>query len=160
MRIVSPPEKISDFISQSQYEWTLSGDILSYILRQFHSFIPDAELEDNILKYNPIPSNVSPPAPLDEFLGGVLQKNHKYSQMQEDKLFQKLQQKVLNNLGPLSKICQKIEDSIQCKTDKVKKGLCEFKYLTEQSIMILGLVFNNKTYNRRLSVLNAFNERT
>ena len=127
MGIVSPPEKISDFISQSQYEWTLSGDIFSYILRQFHSFIPDAELEDNILKYNPIPSNVSPPAPLDEFLRGVLQKNHKYSQMQEDKLFQKLQQKVLNTLGPLSKICQKIEDSIQCKTDKVKKGLCEFK---------------------------------
>ena len=80
--------------------------------------------------------------------------------MQEDKLFQKLQQKVLNTLGPLSKICQKIEDSIQCKTDKVEKGLCEFKQLTEQSIMILGQVFNNKTYNRRLSVLNAFNERT
>ena len=33
--------------------------------------IPDAELEDSILKYNPIPSNVLPPAPLDEFLRGV-----------------------------------------------------------------------------------------
>ena len=121
MRIVSPPEKISDFISQSQYEWTLSGDILSYILRQFHSFIPDAELEDNILKYNPIPSNVPPPAPLDEFLRGVLQKNHKYSQMQEDKLLQKLQQKVLNILGPLSKICQKMKTLFSVKLIGLKK---------------------------------------
>ena len=53
---------------QSQYQWSLSEDMLSYILKQFHSFIPDAELEDSILKYNPIPSNVPPHAPLDEFL--------------------------------------------------------------------------------------------
>ena len=33
--------------------------------------------------------------------------------------------------------------------------MCEFKELTEQSIMMLGQVFNNITYNRRLSVLNA-----
>ena len=64
-------------------------DMLSYILKQFHSFIPDAELEDSILKYNPIPSNVPPPVPLDEFLRGVLEENHKYSQMQQEKLFKK-----------------------------------------------------------------------
>ena len=34
--------------------------------------------------------------------------------------------------------------------------MCEFKDLTEQSIMMLGQVLNNITYNRRLSVLNAF----
>ena len=51
------------------------------------------------------------PAPLDDFLRGVLEENHKYLQMQEDKLLLKMQQKVLNILGPLSKIWQKIEDS-------------------------------------------------
>ena len=96
-----------------------------------------------------------PPAPLDDFLRGVLEENHKYLQMQEDKLLQKMQQKVLNVLGPLSKIWQKIEDSTQCKTDRVEIDLGEFKELTEQSIMMLGQVFNNITYNRRLSVLNA-----
>ena len=95
------------------------------------------------------------PAPLDDFLRGVLEENHKYLQMQEDKLLQKMQQKVLNVLGPLSKIWQKIEDSTQCKTDRVEIDLGEFKELTEQSIMMLGQVFNNITYNRRLSVLNA-----
>ena len=40
--------------------------------------------------------------------------------MQEDKLLQKMQQKVLNVLGPLSKIWQKIGDSTQRKTDRVE----------------------------------------
>ena len=66
--------------------------MLSYILKQFHSFIPDAELEDNILKYNPIPSNAPPPAPLDEFLRKVLEENHKYLEMQQEKFLQKIQQ--------------------------------------------------------------------
>ena len=58
-------------------------------------------------------------------------------------------------MGPLSKIWQKIEDSTQCKTDRVEIDLGEFKELIEQSIMMLGQVFNNITYNRRLSFLNA-----
>ena len=129
--------------------------MLSYVLKQFHSFIPDAELEESILKYNPISSNVPPPAPLDNFLRGVLEENHKRLQMQMDKLLQKMQQKVINVLGPLSKIWQKIEDSTQCKTERVEINLGEFKELTVQSIMMLGRVFNNITYNRRLSVLNV-----
>ena len=75
--------------------------------------------------------------------------------MQEDKILQKMPQKVLNVLGPLSEIWQKIEDSAHCKTDRFEIDLREFKELTEQSIMMLGQVFNNITYNRRLSVLNA-----
>ena len=60
-----------------------------------------------------------------------------------------MQQKVFNVLGPLPKIWQKIEDSTQCKTDRVEIEL------TEQSIKMLGQVFNNITYNRRVSVLIA-----
>ena len=52
-----------------------------------------------------------------------------------------MQQKVLNVLGPLSKIWQKIEDSTQYKTGKVEIDLFQFKELTEQSIVMLGLVF-------------------
>ena len=46
-----PPLKIFQTYSlQSQYEWSLLGDMLSYILKQFHSFIPEAKFEDSILK--------------------------------------------------------------------------------------------------------------
>ena len=53
------------------------------------------------------------------------------------------------------KICQKMEDSAQCRTDRAEIDLCEFKELTEQSITMLGQVFNNTTCNRSLSILNA-----
>ena len=66
-----------------------------------------------------------------------------------------MQQKVLDVLGPISKIWQKTEDSTHSRTDRVEIDLCEFKEFTEQSITMLGQVFNNITYNRRLSVLNA-----
>ena len=112
-------------------EYYLLEDMLSYILKQFLSFIPDADFEDSILKYNPIPNNVPPPTPRDEFWKGVLEQNHKYLQMQKDKLLQKLQQKVLDVLDPLLKIWQKIEDSTQRKTDRFEIDLCEFKELTE-----------------------------
>ena len=74
--------------------------------------------------------------------------------MQEDKLLQKMQQKVLIVLGPMAKIWQKIEDSTQHKTDRIETDLCEFKEVTEQSITMFGQVFDN-IYNRRLSVLNV-----
>ena len=150
-----PLKRFQTCRSLSQYEWGLSKDMLSYIVKQFNSFISDAELEDSILKYNSIPSNVPLPATLDKFLKGILEKNHKYSQMQEDKLLQKMQQKILNVLGLLSKIWQKTKYSTQCKTDRVEIDLSEFKEPTEQPITMLWQVFNNMTYNRRLSVLNA-----
>ena len=52
-------------------------------------------------------------------------------------------------------LCQKFGRKLkttQCKTDRVE-DLGEFnKELTEQSIMMLGQVFNNITYNRRLII--------
>ena len=103
--------------------------MLFYVLKQFYSFIPDVELEDSILKYKPIPSNVPPPAPFDGFLKGVLEEDHKYSQMQKDKILQKMQQKVLSVLSHLSKIWQKIGNSTQCKTGRIESDLGEFKQL-------------------------------
>ena len=55
----------------------------------------------------------------------------------------------------MSKIWQQIEDSTKCMTDRTEIDLCEFNEFTAKSITILGQVFNNITYNRRLSALNV-----
>ena len=100
--------------------------MLSYILKQSHSFFPDAELEDSKLQYNPVPGNATP---LDEFLRGVLEETLKHSQMHSRINFHKIQQLELHVLGPMAKICQKIEDSTPYKTDRVEIDLREFKEL-------------------------------
>ena len=69
-----------------------------------------------------------PPVPPDEFLMGFGRKLQIFAK-QLNKLLQKMQQKVLNVLGPLSKIWQKIEDSTQYKTDRVEIDLFQFKEL-------------------------------
>ena len=38
-------KRFQTYSSQSHYEWRFSEDMLSYALKQFHNFIPDAELE-------------------------------------------------------------------------------------------------------------------
>ena len=155
-----PQKRLQTYSSHSQYDWSLWEDMVSCTLKQFHSFITGAELEDRILYQNPIPSNLPPPLPLDQFLKGVLEENHKYSQMQEDIFLRKNAAEVesyvtKNVLSLMSQIWQKIEVSTQRKTDSVEIDLCEFKELTEQSIMMLGQVFHNITYNRCLHIFNA-----
>ena len=142
-----PLKRFQTCNSQWQYESSLLDDMLSYILKQFHRFIPDAELEDNILKYNPIPSNAPPPAPLDVFLRKVLEENHKYLEMQQEKFLQKIQQMYFADFKDW-KLCS-------VSNWRAKINFHEFEWLTEQSIMMLGQVFIIVTYNRRLSVLNA-----
>ena len=77
-------KKFQTCSSQLQYQWIFSEDTFSYILKHFHSFAPDAELEGNILKHSPIPSHAPPPASFDEILRGFLKENHKCLLMHED----------------------------------------------------------------------------
>ena len=62
-----------------------------------------SQVEKNILKPNPVPSNISTSVYLDEFLRRVLEENNKHFQIQQNKLFQKTQQKLLNVMRLLSK---------------------------------------------------------
>ena len=126
--------------------------MLSYILKQSHSFFPDAELEDSKLQYNPVPGNATP---LDEFLRGVLEKNLKHSQMHRRINFHKIQQLELHVLGPMAKICQKLRILLSVKLIGLKQTCVNLKNLIEQSIIMFGQVFNNIKYSRGLSVLNA-----
>lgn len=50
--------------------------MLLYFLEQFYTFIADAEVENNILKLNPVPSKIPPPPHLDGFLREVLEENN------------------------------------------------------------------------------------
>lgn len=46
---------------------------MPYFLEQFYAFIVDTEVKNDVIKPNPIPSNILTPANLDEFLRGVFE---------------------------------------------------------------------------------------
>lgn len=57
--------------------------------------------------------------------------------MQQDKSYQKVQQKIVNVTGHLSKIWQLIETAADCNSEKDELNLEDFKNLTEQTIVML-----------------------
>ena len=50
--------------------------MLLYFLEHFYTFIADVEVENNILKPNPVPSKIPTRAHLDGFLREVLEENN------------------------------------------------------------------------------------
>ena len=79
--------------SSSECECRLSEEVLEHILKEFHAYNSDVGLENRILKWHPITSNIPPSPPLDEFLRGVLEENNKYVQIPDGKLLLKMHQK-------------------------------------------------------------------
>ena len=57
LKIIFHPWKDFRLAARSALQMESLGGY-AYILKQFHNVIPEAELQDNILKYNPIASNV------------------------------------------------------------------------------------------------------
>ena len=66
-------------------------------------------------------------------MGGDLEESNKHFQIKHDKLFQKIKQKLLNVMGPLSKTWQNIEETTQSINNRIEIDSYEFKELTEQS---------------------------
>lgn len=74
----------------SEYEWSLSVEMLDYILKQQHN--SDFDLEKNILKWHQLSINHRYSHMLNS--GEVLEENNKFAQIRDDKLLQKIQHKI------------------------------------------------------------------
>ena len=51
----------------------------------YHGLIAEADQQDSVWKYNPIPSNIQPSVYLDNFLRGNLEEKDKYHFIQKDR---------------------------------------------------------------------------
>ena len=97
-----PPEKkfFSVVSQEEQFNWSLPDDMAEYFRDNRNKFIPDGDLESSILKESPIPDNLGKAQVLDQYWQPLLSKD----QVNLDKSLEKLHQKVLNVMGPLSKV--------------------------------------------------------
>lgn len=103
-------------------------------MEQFHTYIKDTNLDDSILTNNSAPQIFAGPDPLDDYLKSQLNKIKKKNEIQQDKSCQKVQQKMVNVMVPLTKIWQLIETATKSNSEKVELNLEDFKNLTEQTI--------------------------
>ena len=87
-------------------EWQLPYSLSDYVSKQFSDFTDDAALEESILAHNPVPENVKTlKAPkVDTYLNDIFKTSNRPLDLQVDEGLRRVQQRLLNTMGPLTKV--------------------------------------------------------
>ena len=93
----------------SKNAWDLPDHLLSWLEEKCNTYIPDNLIQKTILDGNPVPSNVGAPKTMDDYLKEMLIEARKSKEMDKDKTLGKIQRKVMNVFGPLSKIWNEVD---------------------------------------------------
>ena len=165
-----PPCKRQRFEASSAksiVEWDLPEDLGIYLKDKTEIFIKDSDIQESILKDNPVPSYVIKPKKLDTAFREILEEQHKKTALSNEEMLSSIQNKVFRVLGPLTKLWATMEGekteilqtSQEQITPEVEENLNTVSTGFEQVITLLGQVINSIVYQRRLGVLTAlFNE--
>ena len=108
---------------------------------------------------NPVPTNNIKPRKPDEYYQELLEENHTKSELTLDGTLEKIQSKTLNIMGPLSKLWSRFEEPLAQESNMVHLDFNELIHYLEQSAMLVSQAFNVVTYNRRLNVLYAVQDK-
>ena len=108
---------------------------------------------------NPVPTNITKPRKLDDYYKELLEENRAKREFTLDGTLEKIQSKKLNIMGPLSKLWFRFEEVLAQENNMVQLDLNELIQYLEQSVMLVGQAFNVVTYNRRLNVLSAVQDK-
>ena len=131
-------------------------------------FIKDSNIQESILKDNPVPSNIIKPKKLHTASREILEEQHKKTALSNEEMLLNIQNKVFSVLGPLTKLWATMEgektDILQTSQEQimpeVEENLNTVSTGFEQVITLLGQVINPIVYQRQLGVLTAvFNEK-
>ena len=142
-----------------QHEWELPDELAYYANKYLQKFVQDKNLKDSNLNENPVPTNITKPRKLDDYYKELLEENRAKREFTLDGTLEKIQSKKLNIMGPLSKLWFRFEEVLAQENNMVQLDLNELIQYLEQSVMLVGQAFNVVTYNRRLNVLSAVQDK-
>jgi len=164
MASVPSKSKIQRFeleVDSRENDWELPENLLAYLNKYVDNKIPEKELRDKITNFNPVPKNVRKTQEIDIFIKDVLVENNKNSTLHVDRLLKATQEKVLQILGPLTRLWE-ITDREKIYVDEdVPEEVEQFQNminLMEQSVLCTGQALNKIEFTRRYNVLNTLIE--
>ena len=108
----------------------LSGEITDYVNHQFECFIPEKDVEENLLVLQPVPEIVRGVKKLDDFVKSIMGQSAQV--LNEDPTMKKLQQKILGVIGPLSRLW-KVLENIKNASDDTAQCLLKIKQYVFQA---------------------------
>ena len=138
---------------EDQFKWELSDVIAEYANEHLNIFIQEKSLKDSILKTIPVPSNLQEIRQMDEFMAQPLKEKEQKMLLQQDAIYEKVQRKNMDVLGPLCKLWESLETANKEQDSSVSINDL-IKFVT-QSIILVGQTNIALSYHRRLSALDG-----
>ena len=126
-------------------KWELPCEMADYVNHQFEYFIPEKDVEENLLIQQPVPENVRGVKKLDDFVKSVMGQSAQV--LNQDATMKRFQQKILDLVGHLSRLWKGLEENTVPVEDHIK--------LIEQRVLLLGQASNSILYSRRLQILKT-----
>ena len=124
-----------------------------YVNHQFECFIPEKDVEENLLILQPVPENVRGVKKLDDFVKSILGQSAQV--LNQDTIKTKFLQKILDVLGPFSRLWKGLEDIKNAPDDTVSVPVEDHIKLIEQTILLLGQASNSILYSQCLQILKT-----
>ena len=94
---------------KEEYKWSLPQDMASYANDNSEKYIPEKDVKEAILIKTPRPENLDPVKKLDDYLQEPLKQKKRPQDIAMDITLEKVQNKVLDIMGPLSKLWLMVE---------------------------------------------------
>ena len=116
-----------------------------YVNHQFDYFIPEKNVEENLLILQPLPENVRGVKKLGDFVKSIMGQSAQV--LNQDATIQKFQYKILDVLGSLSRLCKRLEDIKNDPDDTVPQPVEDHIKLIEQTVLLLGQASNLILYS-------------
>ena len=127
----------------------------SYVNKYFEEFIPEGDLKEAILMQSAVPENMDTVKKLDDFFKDLLKEKKKTNEQNIKNVYDELQNKTRDVMGPLAKLWKILEDAKQAEEEAAQISVHELLLYVEQIVLLLGQSSNAITYHRRLTVLGC-----
>ena len=107
-----------------------------YPNHQFKYLIPEKDVEENLLILQLVPENIRGVKKLDDFVKSIMGQSAQV--LNQDATMVKSQQKILDVLGPLSRLWKRLEDIKNAPDDTVPVPAEDYIKLIKQTVLLLG----------------------
>ena len=128
--------------------------MLGYVIEHFEKYIKESDLQETMLDDNPVPEKIGGPKTIDDYLKEMLLEANKSRELEQDRTLEKIQQKVLNIMGPLSKLWV-VMDEVKCSGKSGRMSLEDLSTAIEQTVVLVGQCSQSITYQQRHNVLTS-----
>jgi len=144
-------------MGDEEYKWSLPESMAEYVKENFENFIPEKNVKEAVLVPNPRPDNL---VPAKEFLSDLMKERKKYTELALEATLEKVQNKNLDVMGPLTRLwlaVEKVNNHKEGESDDPPPQLLvhEAQQLIEQTVLMLGQSHNFLLCERRKNVMSC-----